>query len=104
MASKENSEHFYTRINKTGNGEIDIYLPSDEDTSNNQNTIIEHKSGQPHPFLKETKEVEKVAPPVPPKNRLLIQEVIKRDASHIKFPSESKEMRLAILKGFELFI
>lgn len=104
LVSKENSEHLYTRINKTGNGEIDRYLPSNQDRSNNQNTTIHNKSGQIHPFLKKTKEVEMVAPPVPTKNRPLIQEVIKRDASHIQFPSNSKEMRLAVLKGFELFI
>lgn len=92
-------EHLYTRINKTGNGKIHRYLPSDENVGSDQNRkVIQPKSGLPHPFLREM-----TPPPVPPKNSLLIQELRGKNV-----PSTSlvaKDFRpLSILKEFELFI
>lgn len=92
-------KHLYTRINKTGNGKIHRYLPSDENVPTDQNTkVIQSKKGLPHPFLRE------MAPPrIPPKNSLLIQEL--RQKNVLSTSLLAKDFRpLSILKEFELFI
>lgn len=100
---KADPTHLYTRINKRDSGKIERYLPSEQSGINN-NQAAERKNGQPHPFLKETKEVKMDSPFVPPKNKALRQEILQRDAFFLKFPNGLKEMHLTILKGSELFI
>lgn len=100
---KADPTHLYTRINKTDCGKIERYLPNEQSGINNYQAA-ERKNGQPHPFLKEIKEVKMDPPFVPPKNKALRQEALQRDAFFLKFPSGLKEMPLTIFKGFELFI
>lgn len=61
------SFHYYTKINKLNNGEIERYLPHHQTT---QKVESEVKSGQKHPFLQEMK-----PPHIPPKNRILRAEL-----------------------------
>lgn len=92
-------QHLYTRINKTGNGKIDRYLPSDQKVTSEQNTkVIKPKNGLAHPFL-----TEMVPPPIPPKNSLLIQELREKNLPLTSLLAGDFRP-LSILKEFELFI
>ena len=104
-SQEANRTHLYTRINKTGNGKIERYFPYEISLTCNPNAqASKGKNKQPHPFLQEIKEVKLDPPLVPPKDKALYREILQRDALFLRFPRNSKEMRLTILKGSELFI
>lgn len=105
-SQESNTTHLYTRINKAGDGKIERYFPHEisPPICNSNAQASEGKNKQPHPFLQETKEVKLDPPLVPPKNKALYREILQRDALFLRFPRNSKEMRLTILKGSELFI
>lgn len=73
------SFHYYTKINKSNNGQIERYLPHHQTI---QKVETQVKNGQKHPFLKEMK-----APHIPPKNRLLRAE-LKAKAMKLSMPHE----------------
>lgn len=104
-SQEANTTHFYTRINKTGNGKIERYFPHEiAPLPSLSAQSSQGNNKQPHPFIQEIKEVKLDPPLVPPKNKALYREILQRDALFLSFPRNSKEMRLTILKGSELFI